>query len=119
MKITRLRLLIGLAFIVVLGGILGIRVSHPHGGLSNGLGSASSGIVLYEKGSSTNAGTKVIIGFSKPHVTPVLGVITGNQKASVIVQTGKSLENIQASQIQGRLLLVIPFLGSILNVIGL
>jgi hypothetical protein len=60
-----------------------------------------------------------MIGFSKPHPTPILGVVTGNQSEYVIVQTGKSLEKIKATQIQGQFVLVIPFLGSILNAIGL
>lgn len=108
------------AIVILVGGYaLGFRFGHPHDGLSNGLGSAQSGVVLYRVGNESTVGSKVIVSFSKPHQTPVLAVIAGNQKDSIAIQTGTKLESIKANQIQGRLLIVIPFIGAVLNIVGL
>lgn len=112
---------VALALLVILVGgyALGIRIAHPHGGLSNGLGSAQSGIVLYKSSNESVTGSKVIVSFSSPHVSPVLAVVVGNQKNSIAIQTGTKLEAVQPNQIKGRLLVVVPFLGVILNTVGL
>ncbi|MEI7540593.1 MAG: hypothetical protein WCJ89_03850 [Actinomycetes bacterium] len=109
-----------LALVIVISSYaLGVRISHPHDGLSNGLGSAQSGLVLFKINSDSTAGSKVIVEFDKPHATPVLGVIAGNEKNFVTLQTGTKLEAVKLSQIRGHLLLVIPFLGSVVNLFGL
>jgi hypothetical protein len=103
---------------ILLFYVLGIRVVHPKGGLSNGLGSAASGLVLYKTGTESVIGTKVIVDFSKPHESPILAAIASNQKASITVQTGSKLEEVQTNQIRGRLLVMVPFLGELFTLIG-
>lgn len=113
------RVTLGFLAIVIIGFIAGVRIAHPHEGLSNGLGSAQSGLVLYRTGEVKAVGSKVIVDFSGSHPKPVLAVITGNQKSSITVQTGSKLEEVSPNQIKGRLLVMVPFLGQLLNVIGL
>lgn len=111
-----------------LGGVLvffailfaaGIRVAHPHDGLKNALGSAQSGLVVYQKNPALTVQEKVIVRIEDPAKSPILAFVAANNGKTVDVQTGDVAFSVKPSQIYGKLILVIPFLGSVLNVIGL
>ena len=119
MGILPKKVIAGILAVVLIGFSLGIRIAHPQGGLKNGLGSAESGLVIYKKSEITTAGTKVIVQFDKPQKSPILAVISANTQDAVVVQTGTKLENIKVTQIKGELLVMVPFLGSVLGLIGL
>lgn len=109
----------GVLIALVLLFSLGFRWGHPKDGLSNALGSANSGIVVYHKGSNFSVGSKVISGLDAPAKGPVLAVVNAIGGNNVEIQTGKKLMRIKKSQISGKLFIVIPFVGSILSVVGL
>ena len=119
MRFQRKNFLFALIVFVVLFYAVGLRIAHPHGGLSNALGSAQSGLVIYSTNTGTQSGSKVIINFPKNHQSPILGVIQGNEKGALTVQTGSKVELISKSQIRGRFLVMVPFLGIFLNSIGI
>ena len=109
---------LALAAIAILAG-LGFRLGHPEDGLSNALGSANSGLVLYHMSSSITVGAKVLSAADAPAKSPVLALVTAINGNQVDLQVGTQLVRVKKSQISGKLLAVIPFIGSILSVVGL
>jgi len=98
---------------------LGFRLGHPQDGLSNALGSAKSSLVIYHKTSSISVGTKVFSEADAPAKSPVLALVTAVNGDQVDLQVGTQLVRVKNSQISGKLLAVVPFIGSIISVVGL
>ena len=107
-----------LVFVAILFAA-GIRIAHPHDGLKNALGSAQSGLVVYQKNPSLTLQEKVIVKIEDPAKSPILAFVSANDGKTLQVQSGAAAITVQPSQVYGKLILVIPFLGSVLNVIGL
>jgi len=105
---------------IVLGLFLsGFRVGHTKDGMSNALGSASSGIVVYHKANSFSVGAKVIASVDKPAKSPVLALVRAQTPTTADIQVGAKLVRIKPSQVYGKLIAVVPFIGSILGFVGL
>ena len=109
----------GLMVLLAILFAAGIRVAHPHDGLKNALGSAQSGVVVYQKNPSLTLQEKVIVRIEDPAKSPLLAFVSANDGKTLQVQSGAAAITVQPSQVYGKLILVIPFLGSILNVFGL
>ena len=105
--------------VLVLLFIAGIRIGHPQGGLSNSLGPANSSLVLYRHGATLASADKAMVKSGNPDLTPALGVVASVGKDYYDVNTGTFLEQISKTDVQGKLIVVIPFFGYILNIIGL
>ena len=104
-------------FLILLA--LGFRVGHPQDGLKNALGSAQSGLVVYKNKPSFTVGSKVLVNLDAPAKSPLLAFVMGNKADTVEIQAGTSIQTVKSSQVYGTLVAVIPFLGSILSVVGL
>ena len=112
--------IIGVALAVLLIAFaLDIRVSHPHSGLKNALGSASSGIVVYKQSSDFAPGNKILFNSSDEAVSPVLAIVRTKNEGTLDVQSGLALERIEDSAAFGKLIVIIPFIGTIAQVLGL
>ena len=98
---------------------LGLRLGHPQDGLKNALGSAKSGIVLYKKGADLTTGAKVMVNMTSPAPSPIIAFIIKTNGDSVDIQSGANVETVKSSQIYGKLIAVIPFIGQLLSIIGL
>ena len=98
---------------------LGFRVAHPKDGLKNALGSAHSTLVIYRNGSGAEIGSKVISNVDAPAKSPVLAIVRANTQTTADILIGRKLVRVKRSQITGRLLAVVPFLGSIVGLVGL
>jgi len=107
-----------LLFIAILFAA-GVRVAHPHDGLKNALGSAQSGLVVYQTRPALTVQEKVIVRIEDPDKSPILAFVSANNGKTVDVQTGDVAFSVKPEQVYGKLILVIPFLGLILNVVGL
>jgi hypothetical protein len=99
--------------------LLGVRIGHPHDGLKNALGSAQSGLVVYQTKPALVVKEKVLVHVQDEAKDPVLAFITANNGKTIDVQSGVAAFTVQPSQVYGKLILVIPFLGSILGAVGL
>jgi hypothetical protein len=97
----------------------GFRWGHPKDGLTNALGSAKSTIVIYHKTSSVTVGSKVISAVDAPGQGPVIAIVNAASGENVDLQAGAKLVRVKSSQISGKLLAVVPFIGSLLSVVGL
>ena len=105
--------------VLIGSGIFGIRLAHPQEGLGNALGSASSGLVVFQKSSVIVVGSKVVVHLNEPNKSPALALVTGKSDKTVDVQVGRKLLRINQSEVIGHLLAVVPFLGSVLSLFSL
>jgi hypothetical protein len=110
--------LIVLAALVLLY-LLGLRIEHPHSGFKTALGSASSSIVLTQKTGTYSIGQKVVAASQSKELSPVLGQVTAVNGNSYSVTNGVFLETIEGKKISGKMIVVLPFFGYLLNVVGL
>lgn len=115
---TRNRIVALLLLLVVLFAF-GFRLGHPQDGLKNALGSAKSGVVLYKTGADFKAGAKAMVSMKSPGPSPIIAFIVGVEGDNVKIQSGTEVVTVKRSQVYGKLLAVIPFIGSILSVVGL
>ena len=106
---------VGAAIVLVLL-LAGVRVAHPQSGVGTAIGSAKSSLVIYKKGEETGYKSKIIATTSDG--TLGLGVIAGTDTKQVYLSLGDRYETVKAENIKGKLIAVLPFLGSILGVFG-
>ncbi|MEN9324781.1 MAG: hypothetical protein RL414_535 [Actinomycetota bacterium] len=110
----------GIALLVIVALFaFGIRASHPHGGLTNALGSAKSGIAIYKKTQTVDTGAKIVYVSDKKEISPALGSVIGKNPKYYDIENGQFLEGVNPENVQGKLLFVVPFLGYIANLVGL
>lgn len=109
----------GVLAVLVILFALGFRVGHVQDGLKNALGSAQSGLVVYKNKPSFTVGSKVLVNIDAPAKSPLLAFVMGNKADSVEIQAGTTVQTVKSSQVYGTLIAVIPFLGSVLSVVGL
>ena len=98
---------------------LGFRVGHPQAGLTNALGSAESGLVVYQKAEMYSVGQKVISKSGDQSLSPFLGEIAGVTGDRYDVGNGRFTESLSGADIKGKMVFVIPFLGVVLGWVGL
>jgi hypothetical protein len=115
---TRNRIVALVLLIVVFFG-LGFRLGHPQDGLKNALGSAKSGIVLYKTGADFKTGAKAMVRIDEPNPSPIIAFIVSAEGESVQIQSGTEVVTVKKEQVYGKLIAVIPFIGTILSVVGL
>jgi hypothetical protein len=96
---------------------LGFRLNHLQGGIGSALGSAKSSLALYKHGTSAEVGSKVIVNVNG--VGPELGIVKSATETTVDVDLGASFIRVDKTQVLGKLIAVIPFLGSVLGIVGL
>jgi hypothetical protein len=98
--------------------LFGFRIAHPKDGLANALGSAQSSLVIVKKASFYKSGDKIV---AQPQVgkSPVLGVIASAEGGSLELILEKSVARTTPEDVSGKLVLVIPFVGYLLSVVGL
>ena len=54
-----------------------------------------------------------------PAKSPIIAFIVKTNGDSVDIQSGANVETVKSSQVYGKLIAVIPFIGQILGVVGL
>jgi hypothetical protein len=113
------KIAIGVIALFLILFALGFRVAHPQDGLKNALGSAQSGVVVYKNKASFTVGSKVLVKLDPPAKSPLLAFVMGNKADTVEIQAGTSIQTVKSSQVYGTLVAVIPFLGSVLSLVGL
>jgi hypothetical protein len=105
--------------VVVIAMALGLRISHPHDGLRNALGSAQSGLVIYRQIDSVSIGQTVMISVDKTDKSPVLANVIAVDGEKIQLQSSASTIASDTSHVMGKMIAVVPFLGKILSVVGL
>jgi hypothetical protein len=109
--------LIALAAIFVVLFALGFRVVHPDNGLQSAMGSAKSSIVIYKDSSNYAVGHKVIVEVAGQGKQT--GIVKSASDGSVDVDTLVAFVRVKNEDVLGKLVVVVPFFGSILGIVGL
>ena len=111
------RTIAGALAVVLLLFLFGFRIGHPDAGIGTALGTAQSSVVIYKKGQVTDYEAKIlaVTGDGKTG----LGVVAGTDTKQVYLSLGDRFETVKAEKIKGKLLWVVPFLGSVVGVVGL
>ena len=119
--INRRRLFKAAIFFMVyffLTGPLGFGVAHPESGLKSAAGSATSSLAIMRTGHNATAGDTVIANSSIAGKSPVLAIVASVSQDGYALSTDAGLLVVEKTDVQGRLVLVVPFIGIVLNWIG-
>ena len=98
---------------------LGFRFEHPASGFKTALGSPSSSVVITKKADAYSIGDKVVVISASKDLSPLLGQVTAVTDGSYSITNGVFLETISGENIKGKMIVVLPFLGYLLGVVGL
>ena len=109
--------LIAVAAIVAILFALGFRVAHPQDGLQSVMGSAKSSVVIYKQSDKFTVGQKVVVVVAG--IGNELGVIKSASNDTVDVDTKAAFVRVKQEEVVGKLIAVIPFIGTIFGLIGL
>ena len=105
--------------IIVVAFFAGLRIDHPHSGLKNALGSAKSSIARYRSTTSFGAGDTVVVNTGDKNLDPALARVSNVSNDGVDIQSGPQIQRVEAQAVKGKLLIIIPFIGSLFSIIGL
>jgi hypothetical protein len=106
-----------IAIVVALFLGAGFRIAHPVSGLSSALGSAKSSLVIYKASGQSVVGSKVVVNIEGLGVG--LGTVKSAASGSVDVDLGATFNRVSEKDVSGKLIAVIPFLGTLLGFVGL
>jgi hypothetical protein len=107
------------AILLVILYALGLRIDHPKSGLKNALGTAESSVAVYWHKSEVSVGDKVVITTKTPGGSPQLALVNNVNTDSIDVQITGGFERVKMENVHGTLVLVFPFIGTLLSTIGL
>jgi len=107
------------AILLVILFALGLRLDHPKSGLKNALGSANSSIAVYWHHSKISAGEKIVVVTDKPGLDPVLAIVNNVNTDYVDIQTNEGFQRVPIKNVRGSLVMVFPFVGTVLGFVGL
>lgn len=110
-KVIALIAIIGVLF------VLGFRVAHPQEGLQSAMGSAKSSLVVYKASDKYAVGQKVVVVVADSGNQ--LGVVKSATAESVDVDTRVAFVRVKQEDVVGKMVLIIPFFGTIFGFVGL
>jgi LysM repeat protein len=105
--------------VLVLALALGFRLEHPASGFKTALGSPSSSVVITKKADTYSVGDKVVVKSASDELSPLLGQVTAITGEQYSVTNGVFLETISSENVKGKMIVVLPFLGYLLEIVGL
>ena len=106
------------AILLVILYVLGLRIDHPKSGLKNALGTAESSLAVYWHKSEISVGDKVVITTKTPGKSPQIALVNNVNTDSIDVQILGGFERVKMEKVHGTLVLVFPFIGTLLSAIG-
>lgn len=106
-----------IAVVVILFFVAGFRIGHPVAGLSTALGSAKSSLAIYKPGGQSAVGSKVVVEIKGQG--KAIGIVKSAASGNVDVDLGATFNRVSERDVSGKLVAVIPFLGSVFGIIGL
>ena len=117
MRKKPMQIIAAVVLLVFILFVAGIRVAHPQLGLQSSLGSAKTTLVIYKSTITVDKDSKVVVKVND--VQTGTGIVRETSNENVDVNLNTKFERIPNEDIKGKLILVIPFIGVILGVIGL
>jgi len=107
------------AILLVILYALGLRADHPKSGLKNALGTAESSIAVYWHKSEISVGDKVIITTKAPGKSPQIALVNNVNTDSIDVQIQGGFERVKLEDVHGSLVMILPFIGTLVSAVGL
>jgi len=108
-----------IAAVLVVLLALGFRFEHPESGFKTALGSPASSVVITKKADAYSVGDKVVVNSASKELSPLLGQVTAVTEGEYSITNGVFLETISGENVKGKMIVVLPFLGYLLGVVGL
>jgi len=105
------------AVVVILFFVAGFRIGHPVTGLSTALGSAKSSLAIYKSSGQSTVGSKVVVEIKG--LGTAIGIVKSAASGNVDVDLGATFNRVSEKEVSGKLVAVIPFLGSVIGIVGL
>jgi hypothetical protein len=105
------------AVVVILFFVAGFRIGHPVTGLSTALGSAKSSLAIYKSSGQSTVGSKVVVEIKG--LGTAIGIVKSAASGNVDVDLGATFNRVSEKDVSGKLVAVIPFLGSVIGIVGL
>ena len=115
-RLFKAAIFLGVYFILT--GPLGFWVAHPESGLKSAAGSATSSVAIMRTGNIATAGDTVIANSPIADKSPVLAIVASVSEDGYALNTDTGLLFVEKADVHGRLVLVVPFIGIVLNWIG-
>ena len=115
-RLFKAAIFLGVYFILT--GPLGFGIAHPESGLKSAAGSATSSVAIMRTGNIATAGDTVIANSPIAGQSPVLAIVASVSKDGYALNSDTGLLNVKKADVHGRLVLVVPFIGIVLNWIG-
>ena len=115
-RLFKAAIFLGVYFILT--GPLGFGIAHPESGLKSAAGSATSSVAIMRTGHNATAGDTVIANSSIAGKSPVLAIVASVSKDGYALNSDTGLLVVEKADVHGRLVLVVPFIGIVLNWIG-
>jgi hypothetical protein len=106
-----------IAIVAILFFVAGFRIGHPVSGLSTALGSAKSSLAIYKPSGQSTVGSKVVV--EVDGVGKAIGIVKSAASGNVDVDLGATFNRVSEKDVSGKLIAVIPFLGSVFGIVGL
>jgi len=110
-KVIALVAIFGLLF------LFGFRIAHPQEGLQSAMGSAKSSLVVYKASDSYEVGQKVLVVVADSGNQ--LGVVKSAHPEAVDVDTRVAFVRVKQEDVVGKMIVVVPFFGTLFNIVGL
>lgn len=99
--------------------ILGLRIGHPKSGLNSAVGSAKTAVVIYKSVNTIEVGQRLLVNTGSDNMDPVVSIVKQVSGDTVDVQTDRMVVQVQKSNVKGRIVALLPFIGGIFSVFGL
>ena len=115
-RLFKAAIFLGVYFILT--GPLGFGIAHPESGLKSAAGSATSSVAIMRTGNIATAGDTVIANSPIAGQSPVLAIVASVSKDGYALNSDTGLLVVEKADVHGRLVLVVPFIGIVLNWIG-
>lgn len=117
MKKSWIKPIAAIAVVAILFLVAGYRIGHPVSGLSTALGTAKSSLAIYKPSGQSTVGSKVVVEIKGQG--KAIGIVKSAASGNVDVDLGATFNRVSEKDVSGKLVAVIPFLGSIVGIIGL
>ena len=117
MRKTWIKPVASIAVVAILFLVAGFRIAHPVSGLSTALGSAKSSLAIYKPNGQSTTGSKVVVNIEG--LGSAIGIVKSASSGNVDVDLGATFNRVSEKDVSGKLVAVIPFLGSVFGIIGL
>ena len=119
--LTRIKKPLIIALVVVVAFLaLGFRLGHPQSGLKSALGSAKSSLAIYRSVGQPSIGNKILVNLPGAEVdSPALGIVRSAQGGKVEVLLDNKVQVVSEKDVVGKLVLVVPFFGALVGLVGL